>query len=447
MNTPICDFVTEYAASEHLRFHMPGHKGTPLLGPEPMDITEISGADSLYEASGIIRQSEANCSELFGCPTYYSTEGSSQCIRAMLFLCKIYAEVTGKPPIIAAARNVHKVFLSGIALLDMNVCWLYPNKQESYLSCCITPDELEDYLSNTDEKPAAIYVTSPDYLGNMMDLQGLSQVCHRYGVLLVVDNAHGAYLKFLPNSMHPIDCGADLCCSSAHKTLPALTGAAYLHISSRLPVFMQEHAKTALSLFGSTSPSYLILQSLDGLNPYLSKDYPKRLASFCQALKEYKKVLMQHGYSFIGDEPLKLTIAAKKYGYTGTELACILRNQGAEPEFADPDFLVFMLTPETEFTGIRTLVQILQGVPKHPAIDVAPPCPPQSQVVMTPREAMLRASEILPVFLSEGRILASPSVGCPPAVPISICGEVINRQAIECFTYYGVENVRVLIEK
>lgn len=90
MHTPIADFVRAYASSDTLRLHMPGHKGAEFLGLEKLDITEIRGADSLYEAEGIIARSERNASILFGCPTYYSTEGSSQCIRAMLHLAALY---------------------------------------------------------------------------------------------------------------------------------------------------------------------------------------------------------------------------------------------------------------------------------------------------------------------------------------------------------------------
>ena len=110
MDTPICDFVTHYVESGALRVHMPGHKGCALTGLEERDLTEIDGADSLYEAVGIIRQSEQNAGALFGAETFYSTEGSSQCIRAMLYLAALYARQQGRAPLIAAARNVHKTF-------------------------------------------------------------------------------------------------------------------------------------------------------------------------------------------------------------------------------------------------------------------------------------------------------------------------------------------------
>ena len=192
METPICDFVRGYAAGDTLRLHMPGHKGVGPLGVEALDITEISGADSLYEAGGIIRRSEENAARLFGCETLYCVEGSSQCIRAMLYLTVLWARQQGRRPIIAAGRNAHKAFLSAAALLDLDVVWLTPKQPDSYLSCQIQAEDLSRALSAMEELPAAVYLTSPDYLGNVLDLAAISQVCRRLGVLLLVDNAHGA---------------------------------------------------------------------------------------------------------------------------------------------------------------------------------------------------------------------------------------------------------------
>ncbi len=205
MDTPICDFVRQYHQKNTVRLHMPGHKGRGFLGMEHLDVTEVEGADSLYEAEGIIRRSEQNASSLFGCPTFYSTEGSSQCIRAMLYLAKLYGKEHFRKPRILAARNVHKTFLSGCALLDLEVMWLYPENTDTYLSCQITPETLESTLSAMEEQPTAVYLTSPDYLGNLADVAAVAAVCHRHGVLLLVDNAHGAYLRFLQPSQHPID--------------------------------------------------------------------------------------------------------------------------------------------------------------------------------------------------------------------------------------------------
>ena len=424
---------------------MPGHKGVPLLGMESLDITEIEGADSLYEANGIIMQSEANASALFGSETYYSTEGSSQCIRAMLHLAALHARQKGRKPTVAAARNVHKTFLSGAALLGLDIVWLYPEQPDSYLSCRLSADDIDTTLSAMAEPPAAVYLTSPDYLGNAADLRSIADVCHRHDVLLLVDNAHGAYLRFLPELMHPIDLGADICCDSAHKTLPVLTGGAYLHISKDAPRILSEQAKNALALFGSTSPSYLILQSLDAANAYLADGYREKLAAIAAEVRKLKDTLQNHGYSLCGDEPLKLTIRTKPYGYYGRQLADILLEKNIVCEFSDTDHVVMMFTPETGKSGLQRLEDALLTIPAERPICEAPPSFHRCEHVMSIRDAVFSPCEVIPVSESCGRILAAPSVSCPPAVPIVICGERIDCSAVDCFAYYGIETCSVLI--
>ena len=446
MDTPICDFVRAYAQSGALRLHMPGHKGVGPLGLEALDITEIPGADSLYEADGVIAESEANASRLFGAPTFYSTEGSSLCIRAMLSLAQRHAASQGRRPVIAAGRNAHKTFLSAAALLDLPVRWLTPRAQDAYLSCVLSADELDAQLAGLDEPPAAVYLTSPDYLGNTADIAALAAVCHRRGALLLVDNAHGAYLRFLEPSRHPIDLGADLCCDSAHKTLPVLTGGAYLHISPHAPAGLAAQAKDALALFGSTSPSYLILQSLDAANRALAEGYRDRLAAFLPHVQRAKDALRAMRHTLCGDEPLKLTLRTKPFGYRGTELAALLGERGVVCEFADPDFLVMMLTPEIGERGLARMTQALAAVPRREAIQEAPPAFCAAERVMGIREAMLAPAQRVPVEESEGRVLSSASVGCPPAVPVLVCGERIDRHAIRCFSYYGIRTCMVVKE-
>ncbi len=458
MKTPIVDFVRHYAEDSALRLHMPGHKGMNQLGRETgketgierWDITEIEGADSLYEAKGIIAESEENAGKLFGAQTFYSTEGSSLCIRAMLYLTMLYAQrgegQKRKKTLIAAGRNAHKTFLSAAALLDLDVDWIYSEGEESYLSCQLDAESIEKYFAQAKELPTALYLTAPDYLGNLPNISEIAKVCRRYSVLLLVDNAHGAYLKFLPRSLHPIDLGADLCCDSAHKTLPVLTGGAYLHISYKAPSWMGKQAKNAMALFGSTSPSYLILQSLDQANAYLAQGYGERLEKFAKKAESCKQRLQNYGYEHCGDEPLKLTLRTKDYGYEGREFAELLREKKIVCEFSDPDFAVMMLTPEIGEEGMERLEQALREIPKRKRIEERAPTFPKAKQILSVREAVFSASEEIPAEQSVGRILSAATVSCPPAVPIVVCGERIQAEAVPCFAYYGITSCLVILE-
>lgn len=443
MKTPIFDFLRRYADSDTLRLHMPGHKGQSLLGMESWDITEIHGADDLFHPEGIIRESEENASRLFGCRTLYSTEGASLSIRAMLYLAHQHARLLGKSPRILAGRNAHRSFLSGAVLLGLDVVWLQPAKKESYLSCAPTAVEIEAILSQADA-PTAVYLTSPDYLGGCADISAIADVCHRHGVLLLVDNAHGAYLRFLPTSAHPMDLGADMVCDSAHKTLPALTGGAYLHLSDTIPEEIAAQAKPAMALFGTTSPSYLILASLDAVNGYLDDGYQDRLAETVEEICDLRNALITHGYDLLGEEPLKLTVSTKSYGYEGVDFADALRGYSIECEFADRDFAVMMLTPETGKDGIARLREALLSIPKRQAITERPPEMGLPVKIMSIREAAMAAKETVAAKDSLGRILSDVSVSCPPAVPIVVSGERIDADALRCFDYYGIDTCTVV---
>ena len=437
MSTPIYDFIKHYNERGDARMHMPGHKGVGELG-EAFDITEVRGADSLYEASGIIAESERLAGEIFGARTFYSTEGSSLAIRATVYLISLYAKSVGRRPLIFAARNAHKSFISAVSLTDAEVEWLV-SESDSYLSSGITPEGVRRALSEAKELPAAVYLTSPDYLGNIADVRKIGEACHEFGVLLAVDCAHGAYLRFLDSPMHPMELGADIACASAHKTLPVLTGGAYLHISNDAPKILAENARVALSLFGSTSPSYLILASLDRFN-----DSIPDFRGFIKKIDEMKATLTERGYRFVGDEPMKITIDAKDYGYLGTELADEMADRGVEIEFADPDFIVFMPSPLSDHMALGRLYSALLTTPKRAKITTRPPSFVLPERILSPREAMLAERESLPIAECVGRVLAATTVGCPPAVPIAVAGERISREIAEVFDYYGHDRLTVV---
>ncbi len=444
MKTPIRNFEKDYAKKKSIRFHMPGHKGKKVLGCEKYDITEIDGADVLYNSDGIIKESQEIAKNLFDSgKTLYSTEGSSLCIRAMIYLVKIYAKTLEKVPVILAGRNAHKTFVTGAALSDVPVVWMY-GESEDLLSCKITPDVIENYI--TEHNPVAVYITSPDYLGNISDIREISCVCKKHRVLLLVDNAHGAYLKFLKNSMHPIDMGVDMCCDSAHKTLPVLTGGAYLHIGKSAPEFFKIHAENAMSMYASTSPSYLIMQSLDMANEYMENNIRKDISKIVCEAENLKSNLKDKGFSLVGDEPLKITLETKKYGYTGHELYDILKEKNIVAEFCDKDFLVLMLSSFNTKNDIMKLKKALLSVKRKEEIKEVPPRIFEGEPVISPYEAVTSSFEEMDIDDAEGKILARSSVTCPPAVSVISCGEKIRKCDIECFKYYGIEKVYTIKE-
>lgn len=442
MKTPIVSFLKSYQEKSPVRMHMPGHKGAGILGFEGMDLTEIYGADELFAAEGIIKESEQNASSLFGCPTYYSTQGSTLCIQTMCTILCQDAKSKGKKPKILAGRNAHRSFIHAAALLDFDIEWLYGNSD--YLSCKIHAEDLEKAI--IESHPTAVYLTNPDYLGNLLDIKSLASVCKKHNVLLAIDNAHGAYLRFLEPSLHPIDLGADLCCDSAHKTLPVLTGGAYLHLSESLNQVWKNDVKHFMEYFSSTSPSYLIMASLDATNEVLNTTFRNSLSECIQRVDGLKNTLIQHGYTILSGEPMKITISTKEFGYTGNEIANLLMECDIYPEFYDSDYIVLMPSPYNTKDDLKRLETCLCGIERKPILINKPPKLEQSKKAMNVRQALFSSSITLDVSKSLGQVCSSVTVSCPPAILPVIPGEVISESSIEVMKYYGIETVRVVKE-
>ena len=443
MNTPIIDFIKKYNKNKSIRLHMPGHKGN-IKGAK-FDITEIDGADSLFDANSIIDESEKNLSFLFGTNfSVYSTQGSSLSIMTMLALVKDYALAKDKKPLILATRNAHASFLNGVALLDLQVEWVTENG-DCFLSSTINCDELEKRFSKKKNLPVALYVTSPDYLGNLLPIEQIAGICKKYGVLLVVDNAHGSYLNFLDENIHPINLGADMCADSAHKTLPVLTGGAYLHISNSFTFFDKMQVKNKMKIFASTSPSYLTLCSLDSANKYLN-DNKCAYITCKKKVDKLKEFLLSLGHKLVGSEPLKISIDCNHYGYKGSEIAKILAKNNIIVEYFDNAFIVLMFSPFNKNSEYKKIKKAFGKIEKLDAIIRPTFSAINPKMKMSIREALFAKSESVNVEDSLGRVLSKTNVSCPPAIPIMFSGEVIDSSAIEIMKYNQIERVEVVIK-
>ena len=390
MNTPVYDFLIQYAERDPVRLHMPGHKGRfgapALQRATTLDLTEITGADSLFEAEGILAESERNAASLYGTAyTFYSCGGSTLCIQTMLLLMKQQGRA------VLAARNVHRAFLNG----------------------------------------------------RMADIAGLAELCHRYHAKLLVDNAHGAHLAFLPWRCHPIQLGADYCCDSAHKMLSGLTGTAYLHVRSDIDV-EPERVRDAMAMFGSTSPSYLMLASLDWCNRELASPlFRKQLEEVLDRIQQLK-CRFSPRYCFVDGDPMHLTIDAAAGGFHGLELAAYLEQHEVFVEYADAFHVVLLCSAANTDRDFDILEQLLERFSPTPAESGEKYALPRPEKVCGIREAALAPQEIVPIGESSGRICAAVKVPCPPAVPIVLSGERIDARCIAVCEAYGITEISVV---
>ena len=446
--TPLYTALMEHRALHRAAFHTPGHKNNPAALPDDLltlDFTELPDTDSLFEAEGPILRAEQAASRLFGTKrTLFSAGGCSLCIQAML---RLAAPNGGK---ILCGRVVHRSAVNAMALLGLEPVWALP--EELADAAALHPDA------------RAVYVTSPNYYGELTDIPALSAACRERGIPLLVDNAHGAHLFFTEPVLHPIALGASMTACSAHKTLNVLTGGAWLNIADER--FVRD-AKNAMALFGSTSPSYPIMASLDWCRAWLEEHGRAEFCHLQSRVRELKKQAEKFGLHVPGMgwwedprrwDPTRITLDASSVELSGLEAAEILRHAGCEPEYADSQFVVLIVTRfnrERDFErleiGIRLLadrearkaVPLPRGLERKPVPHTIgiPPLPPAR---ISLREAVLAPSEWIYLEESAGRIAAEPACPCPPGVPVVMPGEEITKDAMDFLRAYGFSSIKVL---
>ena len=425
MNTPICSFLEKYTEENKLRLHVPGHNGE-----FPHDITEVNGADSLYESDrsgGIIGTSEENAASLFGAKkTCYSCGGSTLAIQTGLAVLKSQGCKS-----IAASRYSHRALIMAATMLRMKIKWLYP---EEYMSANVT------YDSNAIHGVDALFVTNVDYFGGTWKFVNPK-------LPMLVDNAHGSYLKFVDKRkygsdyLHPLELGFPLMSAeSAHKTLPVLTGGAYLHFTDKVD---GSRAKELMSVFGSSSPSYLILESLDRFNGMIAENV-QMVNNACGAVQELKYRLSVSGIPMLDSDPLRITINARECGLSGFEYADSLRENGVECEMADENRVVLLFSAATTTEDCERAEMACLFVPMRP---------PQPQVKfpairpkmeMPPWEALFKPRKTVSIENADGEVCAAFETTCPPGVPLVIPGEILDNSVIEALKLHGVKTVSVV---
>lgn len=439
--------LMNYVRSGMISFHTPGHKG--VLFNEVKDflsldvVTELPISDSLYESKGVLLEAEERMSKVFNTErTCFSAGGCTLCIQAMI------RRVSMKKNKIILGRTIHKSAMNTIALLGLDPYFVMPrNDSGTHLPGRIHPEDVANSLKENNDV-CAVYITSPDYFGVMSDIRGIAEECKKYNVPLIVDNAHGTHLKFLEEDMHPITLGAAMSADSAHKTLPVLTGGALLQIGDKR---FKDEIKSSMSIFGSTSPSYLIMTSLDLCRNWLEKHGKREFIKLQHLVQNLKENFLSLGIDMpIGlCDPIRLSLCTESIGINGIEAADFLREHGIEPEYANICYIVFIITPmntEQELNKLydvflKMISQCSKGFKMSGNVVNTNFLPVKH---MKPRDALFSESRFVKLSDALNMICAETISPCPPGIPVVMPGEVISQEVVSILEQYGVVSVKVL---
>ena len=439
--TPLYQALRNHPSLGRASFHTPGHKSNPEAFPRDLlalDYTELPDTDSLFEAEGPIREAEETAARLFGTArTVFSAGGCTLCIQAML---RLAAPEGGE---VITGRVIHRSAVQTMALLGLEPVWVMPRPDAGEgLPGRVYAEDIRRAL-RLHPSAKAVYITSPDYYGTLADIPAIAEVCRQSGVPLLVDNAHGAHLWYVGGGLHPISQGADLTACSAHKTLPVLTGGAWLNIREER---YSHGVKEAMALFGSTSPSYPVMASLDLCRAWLQENGKESFAQLEKTVSNLKQLAYEKGICQpVGPcDPVRLTLNTASVGMRGEEAAQWLRDRGIEPEYADGGHVVLILTPMNREEDFSRLEEAIRHFPVRSPIHLPSALPPQPKCAVSPREAVLAPSEWVPTEQAAGRIAAQAACPCPPGVPVVMPGEWITENTVEFLIKYRIFRIKVI---
>lgn len=437
-STPIKDAVTGLIKGSPARFFMPGHKGEgdlhPLSAVLPLDITELPGADDLYLPKGAIGGAQRICAAVLGAEgAFFLTGGATQGIHAALLLAR------RRGGTVLADRNCHRAVVTGAVLAGLELCYIRGETLPHFgISGPISPKEVERGLAKSGA--SAVIITSPTYYGVISDIEEIGRVCRAFGASLIVDGAHGAHLGFGSLPEPPQRLGAHYTVASAHKTLSALTQGAFLLTNDGAG---EEEILIALSASGTSSPSYLIMISLEESVRRLKEDGDRewqKTASLCRHLNEEidsktpfatlgEKFCQSHGAKM---DVTRLVVSTAGTDIDGYELYRALFEKGVMLEMADRLNVVAIITPQNGGRDaerlLSALVSIGQGVKKTGLIPTFE-SPPLPRRVMSLREAFFAPSRRVNIKSARGLISAEAAGPYPPGVPVIMPGEIIEGGA------------------
>ena len=433
MAAPLYDSLVFLVKTNPLRMHMPGHKGIGeglFSDITSIDFTEIDPTGNLYTGEGAISDAEALCAQYAGAKSaLFFTCGSTQGIYTML------AEAVGMGGELILERGCHKSVYNAMALLDITPHYIYaPPIPGTSLAGAVTLEQVEDALCRY---PAAkaVFLTSPTYYGVVTDLAPIADLCHRFHTYLLVDQAHGAHFPSVGLPSAP-EQGADLSVVSTHKTWAALGSSSVLYVGS--DAFDRLHLKKTSSLFGTTSPSYPILASIDYARARLEGsdgDAYRHCADLTAAFREkINENTPFHALTPSDDltlDPCRLTIETR--GLSGHQADELLQRQNIYVEMSDEQYIVLILTCRDDEASFARLWNGIVSLMPHCNHQTKPEIlnlPPKPEIFCSIRAARFGRQETIPLKAAAGRIAADIIAPYPPGIPILAPGEEISQKHI-----------------
>lgn len=449
MKLHIYEALAAYKKSRPARFHMPGHKasrrGFSLFRDAALDVTELSFSDSLESPNGIIASAQEDIAALLGAEhSYILTDGATAGVYALLYAVR---RLGGK---VAIARSSHKSVYNACALLGVEPYILQNNERDGVL-LPPGPADVEAALAR-EPRITAVLLTSPDYYGNTADLAAVRKVCDRYGKLLLADGAHGAYLKFDPDlASEYAGAHAHAWVDGAHKTLPVLTQGAVLNVSDER---LRRFAEEGLDLFRTTSPSYLVMASVEYGVKFMAErgaaliDAVKRELAFVRARLGKRGLLC-----YEGGKTLSLAVDFGSAGISPQAAYEALERRGVYAELCDARYVLFYLSPLTTAREIARMERAVRAVARTKALrgsyTAAGELPAPGERKFSYLAAVGMPGEELPPLQAVGRVCARNAGISPPCYPVAVAGEQLTQQAAEALAAakhtFGMQEGKVTV--
>lgn len=397
-------------------FHMPGHKramkGSIL--PYGIDITEVEGFDNLHNMNGVLKDVADSAQNLYNTVMSYPLVNGSTCG----ILAAIYT-ATRENKKILIARNCHKSVYNAVEILNLDASYILPETDEIGAFGKVFADEVEENLNKSDI--GCVVITSPTYEGVVSDVKAIYDICKKKGVYLIVDSAHGAHFF---DDITPF---CDMCIMSLHKTLPSLTQTAILNVCSQR--IDTDRVKHALSVFETSSPSYVLLASIDECLRYIRKNpkeflnFSKRLDVFYEKCKRFNNIKVTHY-----DDKSKIIVVGN-----GEKIAELLRYEKIEPEMVTPSYILLMATVMDTKKSLDKLYKALTKIDKIIELQAESTKVPSTipEKVMNSCDAMSVCGEYVDLSEAVGKMCLEYVWAYPPGIPLIVPGEVVSSEIAE----------------